>query len=44
MRRMAMQIVQVILLHVFQSMACFTEFVRRQLVPEEAYEVKEPGL
>lgn len=44
MRRMAMQIVQVMLLHVFQSMAYFTEFVRRQLVPEEAYEVREPGL
>ena len=39
-----MPFMQLMLLHVFQSMTYFTELVRRQLVSEEAYEAREPGL
>ena len=39
-----MPFMQLMLLHVFQSMAYFNELVRRQLVSAEAYEAREPGL
>lgn len=39
-----MPFMKLMILHVFQSMTYFTELVRRQLVSEEAYETREPGL